>query len=79
MCAYLMRTQVLNDKLHEQYIARFISIPFPQNFSEYSGPLQQFDIEHSEINITSNNIMSKMVLLPVTMPFESIRYTDLIR
>ena len=29
-----MRTQELNDKIHELCIARFISIPFPQNFSE---------------------------------------------
>ena len=52
-----MRTQVLNDKAMNFCIARFISIPFPQNVSEYSGPLQQFGIEPSEINITSN--MSK--------------------
>ena len=56
-CAYLIRTQVLNDKIHELCIARFNSIPFPHNFSEYSGPLQQFGIEPSEINITRN--MSK--------------------
>ena len=29
-----MRTQELNDKMHEPCIARFISIPFPQNFYE---------------------------------------------
>ena len=46
MCR-LIRTQVLNDNIHELCFARFNSIPFPQNFSEYSGPLQQFGIEPS--------------------------------
>ena len=32
--SHLMRTQELNDKIHELCIARFISIHFAQNFSE---------------------------------------------
>ena len=64
----------LNDKIHELHIARVFSIPFQQNISdEETGPLQQFDIESSEINVM--NDISKITDIAIFLKKNSLNKT----